>query len=76
MSNFDPFRLSQRFEPNKVNCELPPIGLLEFEESIQIPERNSKLWLFLLPFILLLILAVWSQIDHSQPIPKIRSVFH
>ena len=76
MKDFDPFRLSQQFTPEQVDGDLPPLGLLEWEEEEN--KSSSKNYLFLcwlLPLFALLSFSIWSQSDSSKPLIKHRSVF-
>ena len=77
MKNFDPFRFSQNFEPEPTECELPPVGLLPYEE-LPTPSKSNPSWklLIIVPFALLLLASMWSQSKGELTQPPNRSVFH
>ena len=76
MKNFDPFRFSQNFEPEPTDCELPPVGLLPYEDSPS-PSTSALSWraLIILPFALLLLASMWSQSEGNRPQIEYRSAF-
>ena len=78
MRDFDPFRLSQRFEPEKVEGDLPPLGLVMDPDDSTEMKSSSRTLLPTYAF-QYSCYCLWDpflcQMDSEQPIMIPRSIF-